>query len=87
MIDIDSYSLSVDEISLLKNPFIAGVILFSRNIKSIAQTQALSNEIKSKLKRIRPKTLGQAIRIDGVTPAAVIIILSYLKRSKIKETA
>ena len=47
----------------------------------------LSNEIKSKLKKIRPKTLGQAIRIDGVTPAAVIIILSHIKRSKIKETA
>ena len=47
----------------------------------------LSNEIKSKLKKIRPKTLGQAIRIDGVTPAAVIIILSYLKRSNIKEIA
>ena len=47
----------------------------------------LSNEIKSKLKIIRPKTLGQAIRIDGVTPAAIIIILSYLKRSKIKKTA
>tara|TARA_Y100001935_G_scaffold190849_1_gene159068 strand:- start:757 stop:1803 length:1047 start_codon:yes stop_codon:yes gene_type:complete len=53
MIDIDSYSLSVDEISLLKNPFIAGVILFSRNIKSIAQTQALSKEIKS----VNPKLL------------------------------
>jgi len=47
----------------------------------------LSNEIKSKLKIIRPKTLGQAIRVDGVTPAAIIIILSYLKRSKIKKTA
>ena len=47
----------------------------------------LSNEIKSKLKMIRPKTLGQAIRIDGVTPAAILIILSYLKRSKIKDTA
>ncbi len=47
----------------------------------------LSNEIKSKLKTIKPKTLGQAIRIDGVTPAAVIIILSYLKRSKVKKTA
>ena len=47
----------------------------------------LSNEIKSKLKIIKPKTLGQAIRIDGVTPAAVIIILSHIKRSKIKETA
>ena len=47
----------------------------------------LSNEIKSKLKTIRPKTLGQAIRIDGVTPAAIIIILSYLRRSNIKKKA
>ena len=47
----------------------------------------LSNEIKSKLKAIKPKTLGQAIRIDGVTPAAVIILLSYLKRLKVKKTA
>ena len=47
----------------------------------------LSNEIKSKLKNIKPKTLGQAIRIDGVTPAAVIIILSYLRRSNIKKRA
>jgi len=39
----------------------------------------LSNEIKSKLKMVRPKTLGQALRIDGVTPAAAIILLSYIK--------
>jgi tRNA uridine 5-carboxymethylaminomethyl modification enzyme len=47
----------------------------------------LSNEIKFKLKKVRPKTLGQAIRIDGVTPAAIIIILSFIKRSKFKATA
>jgi len=47
----------------------------------------LSNEIKSKLKKIRPLTLGQALRIDGVTPAAAIIILSHLKRSKSKNSA
>jgi tRNA uridine 5-carboxymethylaminomethyl modification enzyme len=47
----------------------------------------LSNEIKSKLKDIRPSTLGQALRIDGVTPAAAIIILSYLKRTKYKYSA
>lgn len=47
----------------------------------------LSNEIKSKLKKIRPSTLGQALRIDGVTPAAAIIILSHLKRSKYKASA
>ena len=40
----------------------------------------LSNEVKSKFKLIRPKTLGQALRIDGITPAAVYILLSYIKR-------
>ena len=47
----------------------------------------LSNEIKSKLKNIRPSTLGQALRVDGVTPAAAIIILSHLKKSKYKASA
>ena len=40
----------------------------------------LSNEIKSKLKKIKPNTLGQALRIDGVTPAAAILILSHIKK-------
>ncbi|MDA9624418.1 tRNA uridine-5-carboxymethylaminomethyl(34) synthesis enzyme MnmG [Pelagibacteraceae bacterium] len=47
----------------------------------------LSNEIKSKLMEIRPKTLGQALRIDGVTPAAAIILLSFIKRGKFKAHA
>ncbi len=42
----------------------------------------LSNEIKSKLKLIKPKTLGQALRIDGVTPAAAIILLGRIKALK-----
>jgi tRNA uridine 5-carboxymethylaminomethyl modification enzyme len=40
----------------------------------------LSNEVKSKFKLIRPKTLGQALRIDGVTPAAAYILLSHVKK-------
>jgi len=47
----------------------------------------LSNEVKSKFNRIRPKTMGQALRIDGVTPAAVYILLSHLKRKSIKHIA
>ena len=47
----------------------------------------LSNEVKSKFKQIRPKTMGQALRIDGITPAAVYILLSHLKRKPIKYTA
>ncbi len=47
----------------------------------------LSNEIKSKLLKVKPKTLGQAIRIDGVTPAAIIILLSHIKKLRYKATA
>ena len=44
----------------------------------------LSNEVKSKFKLIRPKTLGQALRIDGITPAAVYILLSHVKKGSKK---
>ncbi len=47
----------------------------------------LSNEIKSKLLKVKPKTLGQAIRIDGVTPAAIIILLSHIKKLRYKASA
>ena len=47
----------------------------------------LSNEVKSKFKEIKPKTMGQALRIDGITPAAVYILLSHLKRKSIKHIA
>jgi len=42
----------------------------------------LSIEIKEKFKLIKPKTLGQALRIDGVTPAAAIILLAFIKKSR-----
>jgi tRNA uridine 5-carboxymethylaminomethyl modification enzyme len=47
----------------------------------------LSNEVKSKFKKIRPKTMGQALRIDGITPAAAYILLSHIKRKSIKNIA
>jgi len=47
----------------------------------------LSNEIKSKLSLIKPKTLGQALRIDGVTPAAAILLLAFIKKSRYKASA
>ena len=47
----------------------------------------LSNEIKSKLKLVKPRTLGQALRIDGVTPAAAIILLAFIKKSRYKVSA
>jgi len=51
------------------------------------QFSGLSNEVKIKFKTIKPKTMGQALRIDGITPAAVYILLSHLKRKSIKHIA
>ena len=43
---------------------------------------SLSNEILEKLSKIKPPTLGAASRISGVTPAAIIAILRYVKKNK-----
>jgi tRNA uridine 5-carboxymethylaminomethyl modification enzyme len=40
----------------------------------------LSNELSQKLKAQRPETLGQASRIPGMTPAAISLLLVYLKK-------
>jgi len=45
-----------------------------------SKLSGLSNEVKSKFRLIRPKTLGQALRIDGITPAAAYILLSHVKK-------
>jgi tRNA uridine 5-carboxymethylaminomethyl modification enzyme len=43
--------------------------------------RGLSVEVRQKLNRHRPETLGQASRISGVTPAAISVLLVYLKRA------
>jgi tRNA uridine 5-carboxymethylaminomethyl modification enzyme len=49
-----------------------------------AQVTALSHEVRQKLNRHRPATLGQAARIAGVTPAAVSLLLVHLKKGRFK---
>ena len=44
--------------------------------------RGLSFEVKQKLTQARPQTLGQASRVQGVTPAAISLLLVYLKRRK-----
>ncbi len=50
------------------------------------QIHGLSNEATAKLEDIRPANLGMASRIQGVTPAALSLLLIYLKKHKVKST-
>ena len=58
-------------------------MLIPKNI-DYTKLSGLSNEVKTKFKLIRPKTLGQALRIDGITPAAAYILLSHVKKGSKK---
>jgi tRNA uridine 5-carboxymethylaminomethyl modification enzyme len=42
----------------------------------------LSNEVKQKLQAVRPRTVGQAGRIDGMTPVALSLLLAHIRRSR-----
>ena len=45
---------------------------------------ALSFEVRQRLNKFRPETLGQASRMQGITPAAVSLLLVHLKKGKFK---
>ncbi len=45
----------------------------------------LSNELKQKLEAARPKNIAQASRIDGMTPAAISLLLAYLRKMSVSE--
>lgn len=47
------------------------------------RVQGLSSEVRQKLLEVNPTTIGQASRIPGVTPAAVSLLLVYLKKTKV----
>jgi len=45
-----------------------------------SQLTALSMEVRQRLQKARPETLGQAARLQGITPAAISVLLIYAKR-------
>ena len=47
-----------------------------------ATLPGLSNEVRHKLQLHRPRTIGQAGRIDGMTPAALTLLVAYLRRAR-----
>ncbi|WP_415906338.1 tRNA uridine-5-carboxymethylaminomethyl(34) synthesis enzyme MnmG [Neptuniibacter sp. QD72_48] len=49
------------------------------------QVGGLSNELKAKLEEIRPETISQASRIQGMTPAAISLLLVYLKKHQLSK--
>jgi tRNA uridine 5-carboxymethylaminomethyl modification enzyme len=52
-----------------------------------AAITGLSNEARQKLQTHRPRTIGQAGRIDGMTPAALALVVAYLRRSRRRAAA
>ena len=44
--------------------------------------RGLSNEVRQKLESVRPRTIGQAGRIDGVTPTALTLLAAHLRRDR-----
>ena len=51
------------------------------------QVVGLSNEARQRLVAARPTTLGQASRLEGMTPSAVSLLLIHLKKRQLKKTA
>ena len=46
----------------------------------------ISNELVQKLQHVQPKDVAQAGRIDGMTPAGLMLIVAWLKREKLAKT-
>ena len=52
-----------------------------------ARVDGLSNEARQRLDAARPATLGQASRLEGMTPSAVSLILVHLKKRQLQKSA
>jgi tRNA uridine 5-carboxymethylaminomethyl modification enzyme len=52
-----------------------------------ASVDGLSNEARQRLEAVRPATLGQASRLEGMTPSAVSLLLIHLKKRQLAKTA
>jgi len=54
------------------------------NAFDYSQMNSLSSEVREKLQKNKPETVGQAGRIPGVTPAAISLLLVFLKKGNYK---
>jgi tRNA uridine 5-carboxymethylaminomethyl modification enzyme len=73
--DRDASALRRDEAAAIPEGFDYGVL------------SGLSNELRLKLVRVKPATLAQAAKLEGMTPAALTLILAHLKRGDRRKSA
>ena len=52
-----------------------------------AALSGLSAEVRQKLEELRPATLAQAGRMEGMTPAALMLLLAHLRKGPVRKTA
>jgi tRNA uridine 5-carboxymethylaminomethyl modification enzyme len=52
-----------------------------------AAVPGLSNEVRQKLSAARPRTIGQASRLDGITPAALVLLAAFVRRGHFASAA
>jgi tRNA uridine 5-carboxymethylaminomethyl modification enzyme len=52
-----------------------------------ALVPGLSNEARQKLSAVRPRTIGQASRLDGITPAALVLLAAFVRRGRFARVA
>jgi tRNA uridine 5-carboxymethylaminomethyl modification enzyme len=52
-----------------------------------AAVPGLSNEVRQKLSAARPRTIGQAGRLDGITPAALVLLAAFVRRGQLRRVA
>ena len=83
--DLMGYGLSTGELYWYRNPEWSRYLL-TNGIKEpvgadFADISGLSNEMKQKFAAARPRTVGQAGRLDGVTPAALTLLAAHLRRA------
>ena len=62
-----------------------------KNIKipkdlNISYISGLSNELRQKIERVKPKTIGQASRISGITPTALNILMIHIKKNEAEKS-
>lgn len=95
--EMDSYSRNIDsnvEIQVKYAGYVDRQLEMVRRFKKIegvtlphtldySQVPGLSREVSEKLARVMPRTLGQASRVSGITPAAISILSVYLANKQI----